>query len=126
VLSEQMSQVGGMALTLAGDAVPDAWDAFAAPILACCAHQAREPGLAGALAQQFATMLADPAAAVVEEAFESLAERARSAGELRDDIRFQDVLLLLKANAGVVANSPGTEMESSSRFMQIALEAFKP
>ncbi|WP_433270546.1 TetR/AcrR family transcriptional regulator [Actinosynnema sp. CS-041913] len=116
---------GGGLAGRGGDSVDDPWDAFATPIRACCAHQASEPGLAGALAQVLASVTAAGVRDVVEPVFTALAEPAKTAGKLRNDVTFDDVLLILKANAGVVANSPGREAEESKRFVELALSSLR-
>lgn len=106
------------------------WETFAGPIRACCAHQASEPGLADAFARVLEAAseahgsdptVREPVAAL----FEHLAAGARASGHLRPDVTLDDVLLLVKANAGVVANSPGNEAEASRRFVDLALEGLR-
>lgn len=58
-------------------------------------------------------------------AFDQLASRAKKAGALRPDITIDDVLLIPKANAGFIANSPGTEVESSRRFVELGLDSLR-
>ncbi|GAA3542977.1 TetR/AcrR family transcriptional regulator [Amycolatopsis ultiminotia] len=101
----------------------DPWKAFTAPIRACCAQQANAPGLAASLAQVLAET-SDPAIGQpITEVFTNLATRAMEAGQLRDDISLEDVFLILKANAGVVVNSPGQEKVASQRFVDLALRS---
>lgn len=103
----------------------DAWKAFSSPILDCCAHQVREPGLAGALAQLLSATSTPAVREPLLEALGPLAERAIAEGAIRQDVTVDDVVLVLKANAGVIANSPGHEAEASQRFVEIALRGLR-
>jgi AcrR family transcriptional regulator len=128
VLRDQLSGIAGLTEAAAKDG-GDPWETFAGPIRACREHEAAEPGLAGALYQLFDQLLAqvtDPeTSARVRAAFDQLAARARTAGALRPDVTLDDVLLLIKGNAGVIANSPGAEVESSRRFVELALDSLR-
>jgi len=104
----------------------DAWQAFAAPVLECCEHQAREPGLAGPIARMLAAASEPSVREPILEALAPLLTRAQAEGALREDVSVDDVLLILKANAGVVANSHGREEEASRRFVDLALRGLRP
>lgn len=103
----------------------DAWDAFTAPILDCCAHQVQDPGLAGSLAQLLSASSRPAVREPVLEALGPLTERALTEGVVRDDVSVDDVMLILKGNAGVIANSPGQEAEASQRFVEVALRGLR-
>lgn len=103
----------------------DPWEAFTAPVRAYCAQQARTPGLAASLARVMYDESDPTVHKPVTEVFERLATRAKSAGALRGDVTLDDVLLILKANAGVVENAPGCEDESSRRFVDLALRGLR-
>lgn len=122
VVRAQVAHIGDAA---ARSAASDPWDAFTAPILDCCAHQVRDPGLAGSLAQLLSAA-SDPAVREpLLDAFEPLATRAIAEGAVRADTTIDDVLLILKGNAGVIANSPGHEAEASQRFVEVALRGLR-
>lgn len=104
----------------------DAWQAFTAPILDCCEHQVKEPGLAGSIAQILSAASEPSVRQPILDALVPLMTRAQADGVLRDDVSVDDVLLILKANAGVVANSPGKEAEASRRFVELALRSLRP
>lgn len=123
VVREQLATVTGATHDAAQE--PDPWTAFAGPIEACCAHQASEPGLAGPLAQIMATVQHGSTRPVLAQVFVSLAARAKASGDLRPDVELDDVLLILKANAGVIANSPGDEAAASRRFVRLALRSLR-
>lgn len=103
-----------------------AWQALAAPIRECCEHQSREPGLAGPIAQLLAASSEPSVREPIVDTLVPLLERARAEGSLRDGVSVDDVLLILKANAGVVANSPGHEAQESRRFVELALHGLRP
>lgn len=127
VLEVVRDQVVGLAEATAPAAGEDAnaWDAFAAPIRACCAHQASEPGLAGALAQVLAAVDDPNTGAPAIALFERLADAAKASGDLYDDITLDDVFLVIKANAGVVANSPNDAESASARFVELVLRSLR-
>ena len=104
----------------------DAWQALTAPILDCCEHQVKEPGLAGSIAQILSAASEPSVREPILDALIPLVTRAQAEGALRDDVSVDDVLLILKANAGVIANSPGKEAETSRRFVELALRSLQP
>ncbi|WP_419703048.1 TetR/AcrR family transcriptional regulator [Promicromonospora sp. NFX87] len=92
---------------------PDPWHGFCGFIHAVCAMQASDRGFADVLTMAF------PAADVLEarrdEAYEGFLEvvaRAHGTGQLREDFTSEDLVILLMANAGVIAATgdaaPGT------------------
>jgi AcrR family transcriptional regulator len=94
-------------------AEPDPWRAFTGYIEAVCAMQAADRGFADVLTMTF------PAAKALEgrraEAYHGFLEliaRAQRSGHLRDDFTSADLVILLMANAGVIAATgdaaPGT------------------
>ncbi|GAB3461088.1 hypothetical protein GCM10027570_46730 [Streptomonospora sediminis] len=104
----------------------DSWQAFTAPILDCCEHQVKEPGLAGSIAQILSAASEPSVRQPILDALVPLMTRAQADGVLRDDVSVDDVLLILKANAGVIANSPGKAAEASRRFVELALRSLRP
>ncbi|QVQ51282.1 TetR/AcrR family transcriptional regulator [Spiractinospora alimapuensis] len=109
----------------ARSATSDPWTAFTTPILDCCAHQVKDPGLAGPLAHLLSAASEPMVREPLLDAFEPLAARAIAEGVVRKDLTIDDVLLILKGNAGVIANSPGEETEASQRFVEIALRGLR-
>ncbi|WP_236542616.1 TetR/AcrR family transcriptional regulator [Spiractinospora alimapuensis] len=122
VVRAQIAHIGEDA---ARSTTSDAWTAFTTPILDCCAHQVKDPGLAGALAQLLSAASQPAVREPLLDAFEPLAARAVAEGVVRKDITIDDVLLILKGNAGVIANSPGEEAEASQRFVEMALRGLR-
>jgi AcrR family transcriptional regulator len=107
-------------------AVPDPWVGFASFVERICEMQADDRGLSDLLS------MALPADAHVEQVRRlandqviRLVERAKAAGQLREDFVGEDLLLLLIANAAVAhvtrADAPG----AWRRFAALALDAFR-
>lgn len=126
VVRAQLDNIEELApCTAEGDEADDPWEAFTAPVRACCAQQALAPGLAASLAQVLSARSDPGIRRAITDVFERLATRAKSAGSLRADVTVDDVLLVLKGNAGVVENSTGCEGESSQRFVELALHSLR-
>ncbi|PSK87500.1 TetR family transcriptional regulator [Murinocardiopsis flavida] len=104
----------------------DAWQELTAPIRDCCEYQVKDPGLAGSIAQILSAASEPSVCEPILDALDPLVVRAQADGALRDDVSVDDVLLILKANAGVIANSPGKEAEASRRFVELALRSLRP
>lgn len=124
VVREQLAGIGEIR-PAENDENSDPWEAFASPLRACCAHQAAEPGLAGAMTQLLAVVSDPTVGAPVAAHFEKVSARAKAAGLLRPDTSLDDILIILKANAGVVANSRGCEAQASRRFVELALRSLR-
>ena len=118
VVRSQLAHIGD---DTAASSAPDAWTAFITPIRDCCEHQVKEPGLAGPLAQLLSATSKPSVREPIIDALEPLAARAIADGVVREDVTIEDVLLILKGNAGVITNSPGREAEASQRFVELAL-----
>lgn len=122
VVRAQLDHVGHHSGT---DHDADAWTAFTSPILDCCAHQVGEPGLAGAIAQILSAADSPSVREPIMDTLVPVLERAKAEGVVHDDVTVDDVLAILKANAGVVAHSPGAEEEASRRFVGWALRGLR-
>ncbi|MEU5274802.1 TetR/AcrR family transcriptional regulator [Streptomyces asoensis] len=102
VFSDRMD---GYAMAVTGAlADPDPWHGFTGYIQAVCAMQAADRGFADVLTMTF------PAAKALEdrrtEAYDGFVEliaRAKATGHLREDFTPEDLVILLMANAGVIA-----------------------
>ncbi|WP_246053060.1 TetR/AcrR family transcriptional regulator [Actinocorallia herbida] len=104
---------------------PDPWHGFAGYVQAVCAMQAADRGFADVLTMTF------PAAAHLEELrarayddFRKLIDRAKATGRLRPDFASQDLVILLMANAGVIAATAQAAPESSPRLVGYMIQAF--
>ncbi|MBP2329051.1 AcrR family transcriptional regulator [Kibdelosporangium banguiense] len=104
---------------------PDPWRAFTRYIEAICAMQAADRGFAAVLAMTF------PAAKALEarraesyEGFLELIARAKATGHLRADFASEDLVVLLMANAGVIAATIDDAPEAWRRLVGQMLRAF--
>ncbi|WP_371661851.1 TetR/AcrR family transcriptional regulator [Streptomyces sp. NBC_00280] len=102
VFADRMDAYAAAAAEALAD--PDPWHGFTGYIHAVCAMQAADRGFADVLTMTF------PAAKALEarrteayNEFQELITRAKTSGHLRDDFISQDLVILLMANAGVVA-----------------------
>ncbi|MFI5758475.1 TetR/AcrR family transcriptional regulator [Streptomyces sp. NPDC051569] len=104
---------------------PDPWHGFTRYIAAICAMQAADRGFADVLTMTF------PAAKALEErraaSYHGVVElitRAQRSGHLRDDFTHQDVVILLMANAGVIAATGDAAPDTWRRLTGQLLRAY--
>jgi AcrR family transcriptional regulator len=104
---------------------PDPWHGFTAYVQAVCAMQAADRGFAEVLTMTF------PAATHLEEqralaygGFLELIDRAKATGRLRPDFASQDLVILLMANAGVIAATGTAAPGSGRRLVAYMIQAF--
>lgn len=107
-------------------AVADPWVGFVGYVQRICELQADDRGLADLLsmalpADEHVEQLRSQANDQVIE----LVERAKAAGQLRQDFVGEDLLLLLIANAAVVHVTRADAPEAWRRFVALALGAFQ-
>jgi AcrR family transcriptional regulator len=112
----------------AGDAAladPDPWHGFCAYIERVCAMQAADRGFRNVLTRTFtaATSLESERARAYHR-FTELIARAKDAGRLRPDFSPEDLILLLMANAGVVAATGDDVPDAWRRFTAYMIQAF--
>jgi AcrR family transcriptional regulator len=105
---------------------PDPWSGLRGHIERVCAMQASSRGFASALTMSF------PAAKRFEaerrRAYQGLVElidRAKAAGRLRADFSPEDVVILMMANAGVIAATAGSAPDAWRRLVAYLLQAFE-
>lgn len=105
---------------------PDPWHGFTYYIETVCGMQAADRGFAGVLTMTF------PMAATLEtrrrEAYDglvALTERAKAAGRLRDDFTPEDMVLLLMANAGVIAATADTAPTAWRRIVALITQCLQ-
>lgn len=103
----------------------DPWDGFVRFVWAVCEMQAQDRGFADVLTLTF------PAAAELEERrrevhqrFVQLIAGAKASGHLRTDYESEDMVLLLMANAGVVAGTANDAPDSWRRFVAQVLRGY--
>ncbi|HEY5488162.1 MAG TPA: helix-turn-helix domain-containing protein [Candidatus Limnocylindrales bacterium] len=105
---------------------PDGWSGLCAYVERVCAMQAADRGLKDVLTRTFpdahrleAHRTRGYAMAV------RLVERAQAEGSLRADFVFEDLVLLLMANAGVVQGVGNAAPDAWRRFIRLMLDGFR-
>lgn len=104
---------------------PDPWVGFCGYLERVCAMQAEDRGFANVLTMTFPT--ARRFEAERDRAYYGLAEligRAKDAGKLRADFSPEDIVMLLMANAGVVAATGDAAPDVWRRFVAYMIQAF--
>jgi len=114
-----------LALTTEALADPDPWRAFTDFITSVCAMQAADRGFAAVLSMTF------PAAEKLEArrheaylGFLELIARANATGHLQPDFVSEDLVVLLMANAGVIAATADAAPDSWRRLVGQMLRAY--
>ncbi|ONI91847.1 TetR family transcriptional regulator [Saccharothrix sp. ALI-22-I] len=104
---------------------PDPWHGFTRYIEAVCAMQAADRGFADVLTMTF------PAAKALEarrtqsyDGFVELITRTQATGHLRDDFTPEDLVILLMANAGVIAATADDAPDAWRRLVGHILRAY--
>ncbi|GGL15371.1 TetR/AcrR family transcriptional regulator [Nocardia jinanensis] len=104
---------------------PDPWHGFAGYIQAVCAMQAADRGFADVLTMTFPTAESlEARRAQAFNGFLQLIDRAQGSGHLRADFVSQDLVVLLMANAGVIAATGDAAPDAWQRLVGQALRAF--
>jgi len=104
----------------------DPWHAFQSVIVGFCETQVKARGLASELIATFLEGTGfERERLMVEQNLVRIIERAQVSGDLRSDIGYADILLVLKANAGVIALSGDRAEASSQRLVAILLRSFR-
>ena len=114
-------------VTAAQDALadPDPWRGFCTYVEKVCAMQAEDRGFTHVLTSGFPTAEAFEAKRAAAYTYLiQLIARAKAAGRLRQDFAHQDLLMLLMANAGVVAVTTDTLPDAWRRPVAYMLQAF--
>jgi AcrR family transcriptional regulator len=104
---------------------PDPWAGFCGYVERLCLMQSTDRGFSEVLTLTF------PTAEVFEAArhraysgFNKLIARAKASGSLREDFAAEDLIMLLMANAGVLAATRHTAPRMSPRLVAYMLNAF--
>lgn len=124
VFAEKMAECDDLLAQALAD--PDPGHGFDLIIHKVCAMQAADRGLSTVIVTAF---LGQGAFAPIRDEAQRrlglLLARAHEQGSLREDVDFDDFILLLKANAGVIAMSGTDAEESSRRLVTKLLRAFR-
>lgn len=106
-------------------AEPDPWAGFCHHLERVCAMQAEDQGFTDVLTMTFPTAPAFEAArARAYDGFVELVGRAKAAGRLRADFVPEDLIMVLMANAGVIAATGDAAPGTWRRFVAYLLQAF--
>ncbi|WP_406340529.1 TetR/AcrR family transcriptional regulator [Streptomyces sp. NBC_01578] len=104
---------------------PDPWRGFAGYIQAVCAMQAADRGFADVLTMTFpASKALEARRTAAYNGFLELIDHAQAAGHLRDDFTSQDLVILLMANAGVIAATGDAAPETWRRLVGHMLRSY--
>jgi AcrR family transcriptional regulator len=104
---------------------PDPWHGFAVYIAIVCGMQAADRGFAEVLTMTFPTAKAMEAKrAEAYAGFTELITRAKATGKLRPDFTPEDLVVLLIANAGVIAATGDAAPDTWRRLVGYMLQAF--
>jgi len=105
---------------------PSPWPALRDLILKVTKEQARQPASANMIVTSFLHgdgFLAEKKE--TENGISTLLRRAKTAGDVRDDVEWWDVRLVLEANAGVLMSGEDDAAESSRRVVERILDGFE-
>lgn len=107
----------------------DPWEGFCGYVRRVCAMQSGDRGFADLLTLTFAAV--NPAIEELENHRDSayrdwvtIVRRAKAAGRLRADFHPDDMIILLMANAGVVAATAATAPDAWRRHIEYLLQSF--
>jgi AcrR family transcriptional regulator len=104
---------------------PDPWQGFCGYLTQICGMQAADRGFTHVLTRTFPTAKAFEAERVrAYLGFTELIQRAQDIGRLRVDFRPEDLVVLLMANAGVVAATEAAAPDAWRRFVAYMIQAF--
>ena len=110
-------------------AEPDAWLGFCGYVRRVCAMQAGDRGFADLLTITF--VAASPGVEELEHRrsagyrdWDAIVRKAKATGRLRPDFHPDDLVVLLMANAGVVAATAGSAPDAWRRHVEFLLQAF--
>ncbi len=103
----------------------DAWSGFCGYIERLCAMQAEDRGFANVLTMTFpADERFEAERDRAHRGFLELVSRAQAAGRLRADFVGEDLVMLLIANAGVIAGTADVAPRTWRRFAAYMIQAF--
>jgi AcrR family transcriptional regulator len=126
-LGEKMTAYAEAAAEALAD--PDPWQGFCGYVRRVCAMQSGDRGFADLLTMTFAAV--NPAVEELENqracAFRdwvTIVRKAKTTGRLRRDFHPDDLVVLLMANAGVIAATTPTAPDAWRRHVEYLLQAF--
>jgi len=124
VFTEQMIDYAGAARAAAESR--DAWTALRTYLTTVCALQAQNRALADLLTRtDITTRELDELRRGAHRDLVTVIDRAQRAGRLRADVTAEDVLLILMANAGVIARTAEHAPTASPRLIALLLDGLQ-
>jgi len=106
-------------------AEPDPWRGFCGYLETVCAMQAADRGFADVLTLTFPTAKTlEAKRAAAYEDFSELIIRAKGTGKLREDFVSEDLVLVLMANAGVIAATGDAAPDAWRRVLAYLIQSF--
>jgi AcrR family transcriptional regulator len=124
VFADRMADHAG-AVQAALDA-HDPWDGLRGYVEAAADLQVHDHGIADLITMDVS--MAPEIEALRDQAFRGLIEvieRARAAGALRPDATPEDIVVILQANAGLVARAHGAAAQASRRLIHLLLDGLR-
>jgi AcrR family transcriptional regulator len=115
-------------VSLVDDALadPDPWRGFRTLIEKVCAMQVADRGFSAAVLATLPDAFDfDRVRAHAEDGFAEVVRRAQAAGELRADFDRTDLALIMRANAGIAAESGPSASAASRRLVAYLLRSFR-
>lgn len=104
---------------------PDPWHGFTGYLHAVCAMQAADRGFADVLTMTFpAAKALEARRAEAYNGFLELIARAKNSGHLREDFVSEDLVILLMANAGVIAAAGDAAPDAWRRLVGHMLRSY--
>ncbi|WP_255638782.1 TetR/AcrR family transcriptional regulator [Amycolatopsis sp. DSM 110486] len=123
VFTEKMTIYAESVETALAD--PDPWHGFCGYLETLCAMQAEDQGFTHVLTLSFPTAKAFEAQRRrAYQNFARLIGKAQESGRLRPDFVAEDLIMLLMANAGVLAATAQTAPNTWRRFLAYMIESF--
>lgn len=104
----------------------DPWDGFRGYVEAAAAFQVHDRGIADLITMDVS--MAPEIEGLREQAFDGLVEvieRAKAAGALRTDTTPEDLVVILQANAGLVARAHAAGGQASRRLIHVLLDGLR-
>ncbi|MGW7534729.1 TetR/AcrR family transcriptional regulator [Amycolatopsis sp. NPDC054798] len=108
------------------EAIDDPWESFVAFVTALCEQQADDPAFRDAISRQLqdAPELTARCTAELGKS-KRLLERAQRAGTLRPDVTFDDLTLLIAANALIVRETAEAAPDAWRRMLSFSLAGLR-
>jgi len=104
---------------------PDPWHGFCRYVTTLCGFQSSDRGFSEVLTMTFPSVARFEATRVrAYQDFSELIKRAQDVGALREDFVAEDLIILLMANAGVVAAAGKAAPRSAPRLVAFLLQSF--